>query len=178
MTRLVVLPMVLAVLASGCASRARDSVRAPSDAASFEWSNVGKLPVGAAVRVTERDGEKAYGRIMSVTDLNLTLELEAGSRSIARSDILLIERFPTSFPRSVPGAAVGVGAAFAVASSSTPETYRRSVAPARETLDQASTPMRDGYYVDAVELVGETAQRVGSAIERTRRTVVVYRARE
>lgn len=178
MTRLVVLPMVLAVLASGCASKAVDADRAGPDAASFEWSNVEKLPVGTAVRVTERDGEKAYGRFMSVTHLNLTLELEAGSWSIARSEILLVERFPTSFPRSVPGAAVGVGAAFAVSSSSTPETYRRSVAPAREVLDQASTPIRDGYYVDALELVGETAERVGRAIERTRRTVVVYRARE
>jgi hypothetical protein len=115
---------------------------------------------------------------MVVTDLKLTLELEAGSQSIARSDVLLIERFPTSFPTSVPGAAVGVGAALTVSSSSTPETYRRSVAPAHETLDKASTPLRDGYYVDALELVGETAERVKKAIEQTRKTVVVYRARE
>jgi hypothetical protein len=171
----IVLPMVLAVLA-GCASKGLDADRAASDPLR-EWSNVEKLPMGTAVRVTELDGDKAYGHVMAVTNLKLTLELEAGSQTIARSDVLLIEKFPTSFPTSVPGAAVGVGAALSVASSSTPETYRRSVAPAQETLDKASTPLRDGYYVDALELVGETAERVKKAIERTRRTVVVYRAR-
>ena len=175
--KIAVLSMVLAVLASSCASKGLDTDRAASEPASQEWSAVEKLSVGTAIRVTERDGDKAYGRVMVVTDLKLTLELEAGSQSIARSDVLLIERFPTSFPTSVPGAAVGVGAALSVASSATPETYRRSVAPAQETLDKASTPLRDGYYVDALELVGETAERVKKAVERTRRTVVVYRAR-
>jgi hypothetical protein len=170
--------LVLAALASGCAAKAVDSDRAALETGSRDWSAVAKLPVGTAVRVTHRSGDRAYGLVMVVTDTRLTLELEAGSLPIAREEIALIERFPTSFPRSVPGAAVGVGAAFAVASSSTPETYRRSVAPARETLDQASTPMRDGYYVDALALVGETVERVGRAIEGTRRTVVVYRARE
>ena len=172
-----VLPMVLAAVASGCASKGLDADRAASDPPR-ELSNVEKLPVGTAVRVTERDGDKSYGRVMVVTDLKLTLELEAGSQSIARSDVLLVERFPTSFPTSVPGAAVGVGAALTVSSSATPETYRRSVAPAHETLDKATTPLRDGYYVDALELVGETAERVKKAIEQTRKTVVVYRARE
>jgi hypothetical protein len=176
--KVAVLPMVLAVLASGCASKAVDANRAAAEPAPFEWSNVEKLPTGTAVRVTERDGDKAYGRVMGVTDLKLTLELEAGSESIARSDVLLIERFPTSFPKSVPGAAVGVGAALSLSSSSTPETYRRSVAPAQETLDKASTPLRDGFYVDALALVGTTAEMVDKAIERTRKTVVVYRARE
>ncbi len=171
------LPMVLAVLASGCASKGVEADRAASEPPSHEWSAVAKLAVGTAVRVTERDGDKSYGRVMSVTDLGLTLELEAGSQAIARAEIALIERFPTSFPKSVPGAAVGVGAALSVASSSTPETYRRSVAPAQETLDKASTPLRDGVYVDALALVGETAERVGKAIEKTRKTVVVYRAR-
>ncbi len=171
-----VLPMVFAVLASGCASKGLDEER--PGAPPQEWTNVEKLPVGTAIRVTEHDGDKAYGRVMAVTDLNLTLELEAGSQSIARSNVLLIERFPASFPTSVPGAAVGVGAALTVASSSTPETYRRSVAPAHETLDKASIPLRDGYYVDALKLVGETAERVKKAVEQTRRTVVVYRARE
>jgi hypothetical protein len=168
----------MAVLGSGCASKGVDADRAASEPASQEWSAVAKLPVGTSVRVTERDGDKSYGRVMGVTDLKLTLELEAGSQSIARSDVLLIERFPTSFPKSIPGAAVGVGAALSLSSSSTPETYRRSVAPAQETLDKASTPLRDGVYVDALALVGTTAERVAKAIERTRRTVVVYRARE
>jgi hypothetical protein len=176
--KVAVLPMVLAVLASGCASKAVDANRAAAEPAPFEWSNVEKLPTGTAVRVTERDGDKAYGRVMGVTDLKLTLELEAGSETIARNEIVLIERFPTSFPKSVPGAAVGVGAALSLSSSSSPETYRRSVAPAQETLDKASTPLRDGVYVDVLELVGTTAERVNKAIERTRKTVVVYRARE
>jgi hypothetical protein len=171
------LPIVLA-LAAGCASRRVDADRAASDAALHSWSNVQKLPVGTAVRVTERDLDRAYGRILSVSDLNLTLELEAGSQSIPRSEIILIERFPASVPTSLPGAAVGVGAAFAVATSATPETYRPSVAPAHDTLDKAATPLRDGVYVDAVALVGETAERVGGAVERTRKTVIVYRARE
>jgi hypothetical protein len=38
--------------------------------------------------------------------------------------------------------------------------------------------LRDGVYVDALALVGTTAEMVGRAIERTRRTVVVYRARD
>ncbi len=159
------LPMVLVALAA-------------PEPAPHEWSNVKKLSVGTAVRVTERDGDKAYGRIMAVTDLRLTLELEAGSQSIARSEVLLIERFPTSFPKSIPGAAVGVGAALSLSSSATPETYGWSVAPGKETLDTASTPLRDGVYVDALALVGTTAEMVGKAIERTRRTVVVYRARD
>ncbi len=168
------LPMVLAVLACGCATK---TVEVDPEALD-RWSNVEKLPVGTAVRVTESDGDKAYGRVMTVTDLRLVLELEAGSQTIARSEIVLIERFPTSFPKSVPGAAVGVGAALSLSASSTPETPRRSVAPAHETLDKASTPLRDGVYVDALALVGSTAERVNKAIERTRKTVVVYRARE
>jgi hypothetical protein len=52
------------------------------------------------------------------------------------------------------------------------------VAPAQETLDKGTTPLRDGVYVDVLELVGTTAERVNKAIERTRKTVVVYRARE
>jgi hypothetical protein len=115
---------------------------------------------------------------MTVTGLRLTLELEAGSQAIPREEIVLIERFPTSFPRSIPGAAVGVGAALSLSASSTPETPRRSVAPAQETLDKASTPLRDGVYIDVLALVGSTAERVNMAIERTRKTVVVYRARE
>jgi len=176
--KVAVLPMVLAVLASGCASKAVDANRAASEPAPQEWSAVAKLPVGTAIRVTERDGDKAYGRVMAVTDLKLTLELEAGSETIARDEIALIERFPTSFPKSVPGAAVGVGAALSLSSSSSPETVRRSVAPAPETLDKGTTPLRDGVYVDVLELVGTTAERVDKAIERTRKTVVVYRARE
>jgi hypothetical protein len=160
------LPMVLAALAGA------------SEPALHEWSNVKKFPTGTAVRVTERDGDKAYGRIMAVSDLKLTLELEAGSQSISRSEVLLIERFPTSFPKSIPGAAVGVGAALSLSSSATPETYGWSVAPGKEALDSASTPLRDGYYVDAAKLVGTTAEMVSRAIERTRKTVVVYRARE
>lgn len=176
--KVAVLPMVLALLASGCAAKGLDADRAASEPAFQEWSAVAKLPVGTAIRVTRRDGDKAYGRVMVVTDLRLTLELEAGSESIERNEIVLIERFPTSFPKSVPGAAVGVGAALSLSSSSTPETYRRSVAPAQETLDKASIPLRDGVYVDALALVGTTAERVNKAIERTRKTVVVYRARE
>jgi len=176
--RKALLPMVLAVLASGCASKAVDSERTASEPGSSDWSVVAKLPVGTPIRVTEKDGDRAYGRVMTVSNLKLTLELEAGSQAIARDEILLVERFPTSFPKSVPGVAVGVGAALSVSSSASPETYRRSVAPAQETLDKASTPLRDGVYVDALALVGETAERVGRAIERTRRTVVVYRARE
>ena len=176
--KVAVLPMVLAVLASGCASKGLDADRAASEPAPQEWSAVAKLPVGTAIRVTERDGDKAYGRVMVVTDLRLTLELEAGSETIERNEIVLIERFPTSFPKSIPGAAVGVGAALSLSSSSTPETYRRSVAPAQENLDKASTPLRDGVYVDALALVGTTAEMVNKAIERTRKTVVVYRARE
>ncbi len=172
--KIVFLAMVLAVLASSCAGKAPEADPAALD----RWSSVEKLPVGTAIRVTERDGDKAYGRVMTVTDLRLTLELEAGSQTIAREEIVLIERFPTSFPKSVPGAAVGVGAALSLSASSTPETPRRSVAPAQETLDKASTPLRDGVYVDALALVGTTAEMVNKAIERTRKTVVVYRARE
>lgn len=172
--KIVFLAMVLAVLASGCAGKAPETNPAALD----RWSTVEKLPVGTAIRVTERDGDKAYGRVMTVTDLRLVLELEAGSQTIARDEIVLIERFPTSFPKSVPGAAVGVGAALSLSASSTPETPRRSVAPAQETLDKASTPLRDGVYVDALALVGTTAEMVNKAIERTRKTVVVYRARE
>jgi hypothetical protein len=169
--RYAVLPLVLGVLGSSALS-------AVSEPASQDWSAVTKLPVGTAVRVTERGGDRAYGKVMTVTALALTLELEAGSQSIARNEILLIERFPTSFPKSFSGAAVGVGAAFSVAASSSPETYRRSVAPGQENLDKASTPLKDGVYVDALALVGETAERVNKAIEKTRKTVVVYRARE
>jgi hypothetical protein len=170
------IPLVLAVLASACASKTIEADRPAT--ASQEWSAVEKLPVGTAVRVTNRAGDRAYGRVMAVTDLRLTLELEAGSLPIARDEIVLVERFPTSFPMSIQGAAVGVGAALSLSASSTPETYRRSVAPAQETLDKASTPLRDGVYVDALELVGTTAERVSKAIENTRKTVVVYRARE
>jgi hypothetical protein len=172
--KLTFLAMGLAVLASGCATRTVDVDPEGLD----RWSSVEKLPVGTPVRVTARDGQKAYGRVMTVTGLRLTLELEAGSQAIPREDIVLIERFPTSFPRSIPGAAVGVGAALSLSASSTPETPRRSVAPAQETLDKASTPLRDGVYIDALALVGSTAERVNMAIERTRKTVVVYRARE
>lgn len=176
--RTIALPLVVAISGWACASKTVDLDRTASDSASHEWSAVAGLPVGTAVRVSERDGDKAYGRVMEVTDLRLTLELDAGSLPIARDEIVLVERFPTSFPKSVPGAAVGVGAALSLSASSTPETYRRSVAPAQETLDKASTPLRDGIYVDALELVGTTAERVNKAIENTRKTVVVYRARE
>src|SRR3990172_827219 len=175
--KVAVLPMVLAVLASGCASKGVDAGRAASEPAQ-EWSAVAKLPVGTAIRVTERDGDKAYGRVMAVTDLRLTLELEAGSETIARDEIALIERFPTSFPKSVPGAAVGVGAALSLSSSSSPETVRRSVAPAPETLDKGTTPLRYRLYLYFLHLLGTTAEMVDKAIERTRKTVVVYRARE
>jgi hypothetical protein len=144
----------------------------------FDWSNVEKLKVGTSIRVTELDGDKWYGRVMQVGSLKLVLEEEAGSRSIARNEIALIERFPTSLPRSLPGATVGIGAALSLSSSATPETFQPSVAPTHDTLDQASTPMRDGVYVDALALVGTTAAMVDRAIERTRTTVVVYRARE
>jgi hypothetical protein len=172
--KLTFLAMGLAVLASACATKTADVDPASLD----RWSSVEKLPVGTAIRVTARDGSKAYGRVMTVTDLGLTVELEAGSQAVPREEIVLIERFPTSFPKSVPGAAVGVGAALSLSASSTPETPRRSVAPAQETLDKASTPLRDGVYIDALALVGSTAERVNRAIERTRTTVVVYRARE
>jgi hypothetical protein len=144
----------------------------------FDWSNVEKLKVGTSIRVTELDGDKWYGRVMQVSTLKLVLEEESGSRSIARSEISLIERFPTSLPKSIPRATVGVGAALSLSSSATPETFQPSVAPAPDTLDQASTPMRDGIYLDALALVGTTAAMVDRAIERTRTTVVVYRARE
>jgi hypothetical protein len=144
----------------------------------FQWSNVEKLEMGTSVRVTELDGDKWYGRVMQVSHLKLVLEEEAGSRSIARNEISLIERFPTSFPKSIPRAAVGVGAALSLSSSATPETFQPSVAPTHDTLDQASTPMRDGVYLDALALVGTTAAMVDRALERTRTTVVVYRARE
>ncbi len=52
------------------------------------------------------------------------------------------------------------------------------MAPGQETLDKAAIPLRDGVYVDALDLVGATAERVNKAIESTRTTVVVYRARE
>jgi hypothetical protein len=172
--KLAFLAIGLAVLAFACSTRT-----AEVDPASLDrWSSVEKLPVSTAIRVTARDGAKAYGRVMTVTDLGLTLELEAGSMTIERERIVLIERFPTSFPKSIPGAAVGVGAALSLSASSTPETPRRSVAPSQETLDKASTPLRDGVYVDALALVGSTAERVSKAIEATRRTVVVYRVRE
>ncbi len=172
--KIALLSMGFAVLASACATKTADVDPAALD----RWSSVEKLPVGTAVRVTERDADKFYGRVMTVTDLRLTLELEAGSQAIAREEIVLIERFPVSFPKSVPGAAVGVGAALSLSASSTPETYRRSVAPGQDALDKASIPLRDGVYIDALDLVGATAERVNKAIESTRTTVVVYRARE
>jgi hypothetical protein len=163
--------MVLAVLTSGCASKGVDADRAASAPAPQEWSNVEKLPVGTAVRVTERDGDKFYGRIMTVTDLRLTLELEAGSQSIARSEILLIERFPTSFPTSVPGAAVGVGAALSVASSSTRNlpTVRW---PDPGDPGQSEHALRDVLRRRPRARRGDR-ERVKKAVERTRTTVVV-----
>jgi hypothetical protein len=169
--KLAILAIGLAAIASACSTKTTEVDPASLD----RWSSVEKLPVGTAIRVTARHGAKAYGRVMTVTDLGLTLELEAGSMTIAREQIVLIERFPTSFPKSIPGAAVGVGAALSLSASSTPETPRRSVAPAQETLDKASTPLRDGVYIDALALVGTTAEQVSRAIEETRRTVVVYR---
>ncbi|MGH9320937.1 MAG: hypothetical protein ACRD3V_13760 [Vicinamibacteria bacterium] len=172
-----VLPLLTFILASGCASKGVDADRATADATLHDWSHVEKLAVGTPVRVTEKDADRAYGRIMVVTDLRLTLELEAGSETIERSDIALIERFPTSFPKSIPNAAVGVGAALSLSSSSSPKTYSRSVAPSQETLDPQGEHTRNGYYVDALSLVGTTAEMVKKAIESSRTTVVVYRAR-
>jgi hypothetical protein len=170
-----ILPLALA-LAVGCATKRLDSESAPSESSS--WSSVEKLPAGTAVRVTERDSDKWYGRILSVSNLNLALELEAGSRSIPRGEVVLIERFPASVPTSIPGAAAGLGAALAVASSATPDVSLQSVAPTHDVLDSAEIPLKDGVYVDALSLVGESAGRVARAVERTRKTVVVYRARE
>jgi hypothetical protein len=173
-------PVSIAGLLFGAACAAKSggsSEPSPEAARVFDWSNVTKLSVGTPVRVTKKDGERTYGRLMVATRQELTLELEAGSRTMARETISLVERFPTSFPQSLPRAAVGVGAALSLSSSSAPNTYQRSVAPAQENLDQATEPTHNGIYIDTAELVGQTAQMVDRAIESTRKTVVVYRSR-
>jgi hypothetical protein len=166
------------IFASACAStRGGASEPSPREARLSDWNNVTKLSNGIPIRVTTLDGERSYGRVMSATSQGVTLELEASSVTLARETVALVERFPASFPNSVPRVAVGVGAALSLSSSSSPATYRRSVAPAHEILDKTNEHTRNGYYVDTVELVGRTAQMVDRAIESTRRTVVVYRAR-
>jgi hypothetical protein len=42
-------------------------------------------------------------------------------------------------------------------------------------LDKGSVPTQNGYYVDALELVGRGVEMVDRAIEKSRTTVVVYR---
>ena len=170
------LSAILVTLAAGCASTGTvDPVSEPSAARLADWSNVESLRVGTPVRVTERDGDKSYGRVMVVTSLKLTLELVDGSKSIARDEIALIERFPVSVPTSLPGAAVGVGAALTLSSAASPDTVSPDVAASHHTLDKATVPITNGYYVDALELVGRSAEMVNRAIESTRETVVVYR---
>lgn len=165
--------VALAVL--GCAMNGAASH--PQSPAIHSWSNVEKLSQGTAVRVTERDSDRVYGRVMVVTALDLTLELESSSQTISRDEIVLVERFPTSFPASVPKATVGLGAALTLSSSATPRTYQVAVAPAPVSLEAGNEQLRDGVYVDAVALVASGAQMVSKAIESTRKTVVVYRAR-
>ena len=164
------------VIVSGSASTgAAAPASAPkTDAALDNWNNVQKLEEDGAVRVTQKNGERFFGHVMSVSALELKLELVDASKTIARDDVRLVERFPRSFPRSVSGAAVGVGAALSLSSSSTPQGYYESVAPAPVVLDKSSTHLRNGYYVNAVELVGSSIDRIATAIENTRKTVVVY----
>jgi hypothetical protein len=159
----------------GCAVNA--AAAAPQDPEIHAWSNVEKLPEGTAVRVTELDSDRAYGRVMKVTAFELTLELESSSLSISRDEIALVERFPTSFPKSIPAATVGLGAALTLSSSATPRTYDVAVAPAPVSLEAGNQQASDGVYVDAVALVATGAQMVSKAIEKTRKTVVVYRVR-
>jgi hypothetical protein len=167
--------VLLAFLAFGCASTASVAPEGdPSAAALGDWANVEKLRIGTPVRVTERDSDKSYGRVMVVTSLKLTLELADGSKAIARDDVALVERFPASLPGSVPGAAVGFGAALTLSSSATPDTYRTSVAPGTDSLEKEAFPITNGYYVDALELVGRSVEMVDRAIESSRSTVVVY----
>lgn len=173
----ILVPLVLA-LAAGCASTnavaptVQSQARASVDTQS--WNGVQKLSEGSAVRVTRKDGERYFGHVMSVSALDIKLELVDASKTIARDDVRLVERFPRSFPRSLPGAAVGVGAALSLASSSTPEGYYESVSPAPENLDKATEHVKNGYYVNAVELVGASVDRIATAIEASRETVVVY----
>jgi hypothetical protein len=167
--------VAFAILALGCAMNAAAAV--PPGPEVHAWSNVEKLPEGTAVRVTELDSDRVYGRVMKVTALDLTLELESSSRSVSRDDIALVERFPTSLPKSIPGATVGLGAAMTLSSSAAPRTYQVAVAPAPVSLESGNEQLRDGVYVDAVALVATGAQMVSNAIEKTRKTVVVYRAR-
>jgi hypothetical protein len=167
--------VMLATVALGCASTGDVAPSEPSAAALADWSNVVKLRVGTPVRVTDRDSDKFYGRVMAVTSLKLTLELVDGSKAIARDDVALVERFPASLPGSVPGAVVGFGAALTLSSSATPDTYRTSVALGTDSLEKVAFPITNGYYVDALELVGRSVELVDRAIERSRTTVVVYR---
>lgn len=167
------------VIASGCASTGailpdqapKVSSAAPSPSS---WSTVQSLDEGVAVRVTRKDGERFFGHVMAVSAFDIKLELVDASETLLREDVRLVERFPRSFPRSLPGAAAGVGAALSLASSSTPSGYFESVSPAPEVLDKSTEHVRNGYYVNAVELVGASVDRVANAIEGTRRTVVVY----
>jgi hypothetical protein len=167
--------VAITILALGCSMHAAAAV--PQVPEVHSWSNVEKLSEGTAVRVTELDSDRVYGRVMKVTALELTLELESSSRSIPRDEIALVERFPTSFPKSVPGATVGLGAALTLSSSATPKTYQVAVAPAPMSLDAGDEQAKDGVYVDAVAVVATGAQMVSKAVEKTRKTVVVYRAR-
>jgi hypothetical protein len=173
------LGFVLSILltgAAGCASTgAVEPTTSPTAASLDDWSNVQKLRIGTGIRVTEADGDKSYGGVMVVTSFELTLELVDGSKAIARDQIVLVERFPASVPTSLPGAAVGIGAALTLSSSATPDTYRRSVAAGTDTLDKESFPITNGYYVDALGLVGRSVEWVDRAIESSRTTVVVYR---
>lgn len=173
--------ILLLAFVAGCASSgALAPAAAPTTQASVgtqSWKNVQSLSEGTAVRVTQKDGERFFGHVMAITALEIKLELVDASKSILRDDVRLVERFPRSFPRSLPGAAAGVGAALSLASSSTPEGYYESVAPAPENLDKSTEYVKNGYYVNAVDLVAGSVDRIANAIERTRETVVVYEAR-
>jgi hypothetical protein len=167
------------VLSTSCApSTERIAAKAsdPDEARIGLWENVERLETDTAVRVTRRDGERFYGRVMSVSNLRITLALTDRSQSIPRSEVLVIERFPIHFQSAVPKAAVGVGAALSLSSSSAPKNYSRSVAPAHEAMELPSR-YRDGYYVDALELAGTAIQMTAEALERARQTRIVYRSR-
>lgn len=181
MIRLAALALGPLVLASACASTGAVATVPPDDTARFgDWANLEKLEKleeGTPIRVTERDGLRHYGPLMEVTGLELKLELVAGSVSIARPDVALVERFPASFPKAFPSAAVGVGAALAVSTASSPEGYRESVGPTQDVQGKESEIARNGVYVDLLDLVGTTVEMVDRAIESSRETLVVYRAR-
>jgi hypothetical protein len=108
------LAVLLVALAAGCASTGKVAPSTERQVALDDWSNVEKLRIGTPVRVTERDGDRFYGRVMTVTSLRLTLELVDASQMIERAEIVLVERFPASFPTSFTGGAVGIGAALAL----------------------------------------------------------------